>query len=68
MHDGGERVARLAVDVEVQAHEVVAAVPDQVVLHARVPLGARLELVEKVGHHLGEEGGGDCVKMGVKAV
>ena len=49
-----ERVDRLAADEHVDAHELARAEAGDVVVEARVPTRARLQLVVVVEHDLGE--------------
>ena len=48
MHDGRERVAHLAVQKNIQLDQLALFIARDLIVKARIPLGARLELVEKV--------------------
>ena len=49
-----ERVERLAVHQDVELHEVVGAVADELVVHRRVAARDALQLVVEVEEHLAE--------------
>ena len=55
VHDRAERVDRLAVQQHVDADEVRLLVAPRLVVEARVPARARLQLVEEVEHDLGAD-------------
>ena len=54
MHDARERLRGLAVDHHVQPDHVVFPVLEKLILHGRVSLAPRLQLVEEIRHNLAE--------------
>ena len=52
MHDRGEGIGLFIVDQHIQPHQFILAIPNQVVFHGGIALGAALHLIEEIRHHL----------------